>query len=216
MVIKMSNLIKDLKEKYIPKKWRGKKALREGHQRWAKQKWASPAPNFVKWAVFMRYAQPNSIWVETGTYKGDTTNYLRTIGSTVYTIEPSEILFNNAVQRFKKYQNVSVLNEISETAFPKLLPTLSGSINFWLDGHYSSGITHLGPNETPIEQELLEIEKNIKNFSKISIFIDDVRCFSPHLIEFKNYPKLKYLVDWAEKNSLIWTIEHDIFIMKLD
>ena len=35
-----------------------------------------PAPHFVKQAVLSRNAIKNSVWVETGTYLGDTTKFL--------------------------------------------------------------------------------------------------------------------------------------------
>ena len=44
--------------------------------------------------------------------------------------------------------------------------------------------------------------------------IDDVRCFNPDHDEYKTYPPLKSLVDWAENNNLNWNIEQDIFVAK--
>ena len=53
---------------------------------------------------------------------------------------------------------------------PKLLPNLSGDINFWLDGHYSSGLTFKGDQECPIKDELDQIGNNLKRLSYGNIF----------------------------------------------
>ena len=95
---------------------------------------------------------------------------------------------------------------------PKLLPNLSGDINFWLDGHYSSGLTFKGDQECPIKDELDQIGNNLKRFKKVIILIDDIRCFLPNN-KFDKYPSINYLVDWSRKNNFNWIIEHDIFIM---
>lgn len=60
---------------------------------------------------------------------------------------------------------------------------------FWLDGHYSGGITSLGKKETPILEELRIICQ--KDLSHV-ILIDDDRFFNgtegyPTLEEMKKY-----------------------------
>ena len=66
----------------------------------------------------------------------------------------------------------------------------------------------------PVREELQNIENNLNNFDRLSIFIDDVRCFNPAIPEYADYPSLDYLVDWSRRNGLTWHIEHDIFVMK--
>jgi hypothetical protein len=145
---------------------------------------------------------------------GDTTSVLSKIAKMVYSIEPEPTLFSKAEQRFSDTINVKVINGLSEDVFPKLLPTISGNICFWLDGHYSAGITFKGPQETPILDELSVIGQNIAQMSKAAVMIDDVRCFDPGNPEFSAYPPVDVLVDWARKHNLTWHIEHDIFIAK--
>ena len=118
-----------------------------------------------------------------------------------------------ACKRFKG-KNVSLFNDVSENIFPSLLPKLSGNINFWLDGHYSAGVTFKGEKDCPVEDELIAIEQNLNNFNKISILIDDVRCFLPNNSSYSDYPSIDYLVDWARRMNFHWRIEHDIFIMQ--
>jgi hypothetical protein len=188
--------------------------LLQGFVSWNKNAYAAPSPNFIKQTVLLRNAIPNSIWVETGTYLGQTTKQLSKHGSHVYSIEPEPTLHANAAHYFQSYANVEILKGLSEEIFPLLLPTLSGDINFWLDGHYSAGITHKGPQDTPIIDELAHISKNLKRFSKVRVMIDDIHCFNPDLEEYSSYPTLNVLVDWANQNNLGWHIEHDIFIAK--
>jgi hypothetical protein len=46
---------------------------------------------------------------------------------------------------------------------------------FWLDGHYSSGVTALGDKETPVEQELRTILRH--PVPGHVVLIDDARLF---------------------------------------
>ena len=181
---------------------------------WAGRGYSSPSPHFVKQSVVLRNGIPGANWVETGTYLGDTTELLALHSPRVITIEPDPVLYANAAIRFTNYSNIELIQGISEEVFPKLLPGLAGKFCFWLDGHYSAGITHKGPNDTPIRYELAEIGKNLSNFKELVVMVDDIRCFDPRNQEYSTYPSKDYLVEWAAKNQLSWTIEHDIFVAK--
>ncbi len=179
---------------------------------WVNRSYSAPSPHFIKQAVVLRNALPHATWVETGTFLGETTRLLAKQGSFVYSIEPEPTLYANAHRFFKSYANVEIIHGLSENVFPTLLPTLSGDINFWLDGHYSAGPTHKGPQDTPILDELKCIAANLTHFKNVRIMVDDVRCFNPHLPDYASYPTAKTLVDWAEQHRLHWHIEHDIFV----
>ena len=190
-----------------------KRSLRNEPKQWAERGYAAPSPSYIKHQVILRNGIPNAIWVETGTYKGDTAAILADNAKKVFTIEPATQLFEDAKMRFSAKSNVEVIHGLSEEVFPNLIPKLTGEINFWLDGHFSTGVTHQGPKDSPIEEELACIEKNIGNFSKIAILVDDIRYFiNPSSHQFTGYPKIDVLVDWAKKNNLEWHIEHDIFV----
>jgi hypothetical protein len=181
---------------------------------WADREFAAPSPHFVKQKVLLRNGLPDATWVETGTYMGDTTTVLSKVAKMVYSIEPEPALFSKAEQKFSNTSNVKIIKGLSEDVFPKLLPTISGNICFWLDGHYSAGITFKGPEDTPITEELSAIGRNIAQMGKIVVMVDDIRCFDPKNPEFSAYPPVDLLVDWARKHNLTWHIEHDIFIAK--
>jgi hypothetical protein len=181
---------------------------------WADRQFAAPSPHFVKQEVLLRNGLRDAIWIETGTFMGDTTSVLSKVATMVYSIEPEPTLFSKAEQKFRNTRNVKIISGLSEEVLPKLLPTLSGDVCFWLDGHYSSGITFKGPQETPILDELDIIGRNVAKMGKVLVLVDDIRLFDPRNPEFSAYPSIDFLVDWARKHDLSWHIEHDIFIAK--
>ena len=186
-----------------------------GMSKWKQRDYSGITPQFIKELIFVKYAIDGANWVETGTYKGTTTNFLSIRFPHVYTIEPAQNLYNTACKRFDG-RNVTLFNNVSEKIFPVLLPKLSGDINFWLDGHYSAGKTFKGEKDCPIEAELNAIEENLENFTKLSILIDDIRLFLPESSNYSDYPSIDYLVDWARRLNMRWRIEHDIFIIQKD
>ncbi|MBM0106166.1 hypothetical protein JM946_15635 [Steroidobacter sp. S1-65] len=181
---------------------------------WRRRGYAAPSPHHIKQACVIRNGFPNATWVETGTYLGDTTRLLSKHGSKVYSIEPEPTLFANAKRRFSNVANVEIINGTSESVFPSLLPTISGDVNFWLDGHYSGGITFQGTQTTPIVEELKVIAENRGRFGKLCVQVDDIRLFNPDLPEGAGYPPVDILVQWANEQKLGWHIEHDIFVAR--
>ena len=179
---------------------------------WEKRGFAMPAPIDVKWDVLRRYGRPNSTWIETGTFLGDTTAFLARSAKMVYSIEPSEMLSAKARARFHGVANVTIIRALSEDVLDDLIASVDGPLSLWLDGHYSAGITHKGPQDTPIREELATVERHLGRFPDISVLVDDVRCFDPAIPEYASYPSRTWLVEWADRNGLAWAIEHDIFV----
>jgi hypothetical protein len=194
--------------------WRQKNVQAVDFRDWADRQFAAPSPHFVKQKVLLRNGLSGATWVETGTFMGDTTSVLSNVAKMVYSIEPEPTLFSKAEQKFSNISNVKIIKGLSEDVLPKLLPTISGNICFWLDGHYSGGVTFEGPQHTPILDELTVIGRHITQMGKTVVMVDDVRCFDPTNPEFSAYPPVDVLVEWARKHHLIWHIEHDIFIAK--
>jgi hypothetical protein len=190
------------------------KGLKNEEREWIGRQYAAPSLAHIKRAVLLRNGVSQGTWVETGTFMGDTAALLGLEAKEVYTIEPDRALFEKAATRFQSNPKIHVLHGLSENVLPSLLATLSGTVNFWLDGHFSGGITHQGPTDCPIREELSSIEKNLARYGHITVLIDDIRCFDPLIPEYADYPDLNFLVDWARKNNLRWHIEHDIFVAK--
>lgn len=119
--------------------------------------------------------QKTSIFVETGTYKGNTLNKIKDIYTDIHTIEIVEEFYKNAKNKFKDYKNIKFHLGDSSVILKRLLDLIDEPVTFWLDAHYQGGKQ---PNSTkkPLLDEL-NIIKNHK-IKKHMIMIDDVRLFN--------------------------------------
>jgi len=181
---------------------------------WRSRGFAAPSPDRIKRAVLLRHHLSDATWVETGTYRGETTAVLARVARHVVSLEPEPALYEAARQRFANTPNVELVNATSEAAFPTLLPRLEGSLCFWLDGHFSGGPTFKGPNDTPILQELEQIAAQLPRWPQVAVLVDDLRLFTGQVHAYGPYPPLGTLVQWAERHALAWHIEHDIFVAR--
>ncbi len=129
-------------------------------------------PDFLR---TLRTLFPLTAFVETGTYLGDTAAIASTLFPSVHTIELSEALAQKAVIRFAMVPHVRVHQGDSATMMAKVVGQLDGPTLFWLDGHYSEGVTALGSQNTPIREELRMIAQTAPRGSVI--LIDDLRLF---------------------------------------
>lgn len=181
---------------------------------WEHNGFTAPSPDVVKRSVLLRLIVSGQHFVETGTYKGGTTRALHAAGYEVTTIEVHKPLYDEHSPQLKQLGIICLLGD-SGKVFQELLPSLKGKdVFFWLDGHFSAGITGMGDSETPIAEELEQINKNLlPSEHNITIAIDDFRCF-PQDGGQSDYPSRAFLVDWARDHSFSWDVEHDIFVMK--
>lgn len=180
---------------------------------WVKRDFVGHSPHFIKLQI-LDTAKNVDLWIETGTYLGDTTLYLGGKGCPVISLEPSKELAELASRRFLSHPNISIENSLSEDRLDAILSEVSPAVDhlaFWLDGHFSAGSTYCGPQETPITSELAIIAKYNSHFNTITIFVDDFRCF---VIGQTDFPAPSSLTIWADQNGFVWNIQHDIFIMR--
>jgi len=113
-------------------------------------------------------------FVETGTYLGDMVNAVKKDFSTIYSIELSKELHERALQWFSDYEHVHLIQGDSGRRIKELTEKIGEPCLFWLDAHYSGGITAQGVVDTPIMEELSAI---LARRYKDVILIDDARCF---------------------------------------
>jgi hypothetical protein len=113
-------------------------------------------PARAKRALLRRYARDFGLHtlVETGTYLGDTVAALRHDFRRIYSIELSPALALRAKKRFQALPHVTILQGDSATVLPSLLADVFEPTLFWLDGHYSGGVTAHGGIATPIVEEV--------------------------------------------------------------
>lgn len=180
---------------------------------WHKNNYSIPNPQFVKEQVFKKYNLQNSIWIETGTFRGTSTIFLSKIADKVFTLEPVLEFYEDVTTRLKNLKNVTFINKSSEEGFEEVIKTIPNNTNvcFWLDGHYSEGNTFLGEKHSPVEYELKIIKNHLNRLKNVRILVDDFRLFQNYNV--KNiYPNKFFLVEWAKENKMNFEVEFDIFI----
>jgi hypothetical protein len=188
------------------------RSFRDFLVKWPRNGFRSPAPQMVKRSLFKRYSGQGTTWLETGTHFGRTTKFLAKHNLRVITIEPVHFLANHAKGRFRKQAKIEVIEGDSESVFEAAILRMTGDVAFWLDGHFSGGITHRGELVTPVAFELQAIEKCLKKFDTVTVLVDDFRLFQTASSDAGEYPLKDYLITWANNNGMVWTVEHDIFI----
>jgi hypothetical protein len=182
---------------------------------WARRSYEAPSPDYVKHALLARHGTPDCVWIETGTYLGDTTEFLRKRSKFVFSIEVDQALAERATSRFARTRNVQILHGDSARRLEEVLPKIQDPARFWLDGHYSGGITGKGGTDTPIVAELDAIAVAVKKgllARGFVVLVDDVRCFDPGNPLYADYPRVDFLVEWAHRLGAKWHIEHDVFV----
>lgn len=114
--------------------------------------------------------------VESGTFQGDMVQAQKNNFERIYSIELSPELRQKAARRFRGTKHIKIIQGDSGKVIPEIMPLLKGKTLFWLDGHYSGGITAKGEKECPIFEELDAILGH--NQLKHVILIDDARLFN--------------------------------------
>lgn len=115
------------------------------------------------------------LFVETGTFRGDTAAWALDHFRQVYSIELSRELHEKCRERFAREDRVTLLQGDSAAVLGELLPKIDGRCFFWLDAHFSSGETACGEVSVPLIEEL-EIIAGHRRKDHI-IVIDDCRLF---------------------------------------
>jgi len=137
-----------------------------------------PPPQEMKQRTVKEYAARFGIHtlVETGTYLGDMIGACRNDFDTIFSLELDSSLCQLARQRFDSFGHISIIEGDSADLLPDILADIKDPCLFWLDGHYSEGITAKGNSQTPVRQELGLILKH--PVAGHVILIDDARCFT--------------------------------------
>lgn len=174
-------------------------------RRWHAAGRPAPPPPFVKRQTIRSYARRYGLrsFVETGTFYGDTAAAVRSQVDTVITIEISPLLAAKARRRFELDQHVRVLEGDSGELLPDLMSGLPATL-FWLDGHYSGGVTGRGEEDTPIRAELATIFAHAAGRGHV-ILIDDARHF-----DGSEYPSLREIAELARSSDYLCDVRDDI------
>ena len=177
---------------------------------WEREGKPFPPPHFIKQKAISHYRekyQPG-VLVETGTYLGDMVEAQKKNFNRVYSIELSTKLHKRALKRFSGQSNITLLQGDSGVQLKALIPQLKEPALFWLDGHFSGGITAMGDKECPVREELAAI---LPDQQKHIILIDDARLFNGT----HDYPAMEELQTIVEKYGNRYLIENSDDIIRL-
>jgi hypothetical protein len=140
-------------------------------------------------------------FVETGTYYGDTAIWASKYFENVLTIEYSKELYDHTRIKYQNIDNINFLFGDSRTQLNKLITSLDSPAIFWLDAHWSGGLTYGENDQCPLLEEI-----NIINNSQFEhfILIDDARLFTsapqpPQRID--QWPNVSEIVDALRSKS---------------
>lgn len=168
-------------------------------------------PHEVKQSTILKYKQRTGckVLIETGTYMGDMVFAQLKNFDQIYSIELSHDLYERARKRFSGDSKVKLLQGDSGVRMDEIVGSLKQKAVFWLDGHYSGGITAQAEKDSPVMEELQSIVKS--PYDHI-ILIDDARLFNGT----HDYPTLEEIRDFFKfhnkKHSL--KIENDVIVIQ--
>lgn len=175
---------------------------------WLEQGKPNGPPHIVKQITVKEYANRFGIkiLIESGTYLGEMIMSVKDHFEKIFSIELGDELYRKATHQFSGYQHISLYHGDSSTVLPELLRQIDEPCLFWLDAHYSEGITVRGKLETPILQELDCIFQH--KITDHVILIDDARYF----VGKNDYPTIKQLREFVESrlDNCFFVIKNDI------
>lgn len=177
---------------------RGKRLIEE----WVASGRSTPPPHPYKVGIVKRYAKDYKIstLVETGTYYGDMIYANRRYFKNIISVELGYELYTNAKTRFIKYPHIKLHHGDSGELLGSVISDLKKPALFWLDGHFSEGITAKGKLHTPILRELTHIFSSA--IPGNVVLIDDARCFDGT----NDYPTLETLRGYIAERSPASTV----------
>ena len=130
------------------------------------------------------------IFVETGTFRGETIDIIKDDFNHIYSVELSEHYYKGVVQKFGENSNITLLNSDSAKALKKIMASIQERPTiFWLDAHWCVADATAGElSQCPLLDELGAISQ-LNDESMI--IIDDARLFlttpgKPH--EISDWP----------------------------
>ena len=176
--------------------------------RWIESGKEGLTPHPIKQTTIREYARrfQINIFIETGTFYGEMIFAMRDTFSEIISIELSSPLYKRAVKKFRRYSHITIYQGDSTHILPEVIAGLKEPALFWLDGHYSAGISAKGAATTPIQQELNAIFSH--PIGDHVILIDDARCF----IGQDDYPRLDILKQsvFEKRPEFIFDANEDI------
>lgn len=178
---------------------------------WIRSGMPTPPVPAVKRRLIASYIERYGldIFIETGTFKGDTLAEFASLGLRAISIELSPEYYARARKRFAGVANVELHQGDSGDVLPKIVAELTRPALFWLDGHYSAGQTAHGVLASPINGELACIMAS--PVQGHIILIDDAHEFTGQ----GGYPELgRFLTSISEDGRYTAFVNANIIVME--
>lgn len=168
-------------------------------------------PHPIKQRMVRKYQRASGakVLVETGTYLGEMVEAQLRHFDLIYSIELSGTLYERARSRFSGSSKVRLVQGDSGVRLPEIVNALDQKAVFWLDGHYSGGITAQAEKDCPVVLELYAI---LASRLDHTILIDDARLFDGT----NDYPTLQEIDALLRQHEVRYTlnIEADIIVIR--
>lgn len=122
---------------------------------------------------------PNKYLLESGSYLGEGISDALNCGfSTVISFEVKEDLYDHCIKKFRGNPKVKLVLGSTANLLYDVIKDIDEPITFWLDGHYSCGITGYDKDcISPLVKELEQIKRH--HIKTHTIMIDDRRLLKP-------------------------------------
>jgi hypothetical protein len=200
------NLLQKIKFNLIPESYTNRKRILNEYvifNEWLRNDCVGLPPHVFKQNIIFEFQKKYGYetLIETGTYKGDMVEAQKKYFNKIYSIELSIKLYRMAKKRFRKDKNIEIIQGDSGKVLSSIVGKLTKPAIFWLDGHYSAGMTAKGDKECPIFEEL-EAIFNAKTFNHI-LLIDDARCFTGQ----GDYPTIEELTQFVSLKNPAYNFE---------
>ena len=164
--------------------------------------------------LFLKENFKSDVFIETGTYYGNTTLWASKHFKNVHTIEFSKEIYDITSKKYAYINNINFHFGDTRALLPEILNGLDqdSKIILWLDAHWSSGETYGEHDNCPLIKEL---EILIQSKHDMCILIDDARLFlapPPLPNNYKQYPGIQDIAKLYDDDTFI-TVYEDVIIV---
>jgi hypothetical protein len=151
--------------------------------------------------LFMRRMFGLNMFIETGTFKGDTSCWAANHFEKVHTIEFSKELYSEASNKYRHRENINFIFGDSSKELHTIMQQIDSPAVFWLDAHHCS----LNTSGKGVKASILdEIDAIASSKYDHFILIDDARLFlapppEPHPLD--EYPDIYTLLERVNRRK---------------
>jgi hypothetical protein len=147
-----------------------------------------PAPKYDLLKLLVPDPEEWPVFIETGTLRGETIFAMEPWFDELHTIELGKDLWSRVKGRYRG-EKIRFHHGDSPTVLRELLPAITRRAIFFLDGHWSCGVTARGEQDVPLLDEIRVITRCFTH--EALLVIDDLRLFGQG-------PETGEAVDWTK------------------